>query len=810
MARTTRPQTRRRPARPAFRLEGLEARHLCSIGDLPGVLGGGAVPAAQVAVGAATPGAPGAGAGAAVLSVVTSEPAAGQALAASPTRLAVTFNEPLQAGPLYHGILALERLAADGTATPVAVPMAESLGRSGTQLIATLPAGALAAGHYRLTFPDSAILIGADGAVPAPGGGRLGDFTVAPAPPGPSLADAIDLGVPGPTPTAVGGSLDPHHAPGGAALYSLTLPAGRAWTRDAAVLARGGGDAPDSVLALFDSAGRPLATAGPGASGGPTLAVALAPGTYYLGVSGAGNVPGTPGGYDPAAGTAGTAPRARAARPFRLLVDAVGDRPITLQALTPDSADPLDPTPTGLTLQFSGALRFAGPGGPAGAVAVVDSTGRPWPLVTSAGEQGGALVSLQFRDHLAPGHYTVLLPHSAGPADPAGIAPAAPGQPADVVGTFDVAAAPPRAPGDFGVITPGDAVAGLTGVADLAPGASTSFRFVVESGAILNLQTLYSGGPLTIHLAGPGAPPLAIDPGPPGARFANPIDLRPGVYTLTLTAAGSRAVHAGFAIQQLGARTAPDLILPNGVGQVPAIELKLTAPATPAAPASAATAGPATPAAGAGAGAGAGALALPGSVPTPTAITTLATAGPGLFLTPGGEAVGRPAAGATRGEPVGRGDVAGRSARGLTASIPARDVAADAEADPRADGAIVAIAEPGSMRPQGPAELPALAVETEGPGWMDRLRQSLAALMPTRSPEAPATELAAGPTAPPEATSDEAGRGEAEVEQAGMGPNLGIGLAAVLAAHVVRVIRRRRNRGPALRGPHPARAGRLA
>jgi len=59
-------------------------------------------------------------------------------------------------------------------------------------------------------------------------------------------------------------------------------------------------------------------------------------------------------------------------------------------------------------------------------------------------------------------------------------------------------------------------------------------------------------------------------------------------------------------------------------------------------------------------------------------------------------------------------------------------------------------------------------------------------------------------------TSDEAGRGEAEVEQAGMGPNLGIGLAAVLAAHVVRVIRRRRNRGPALRGPHPARAGRLA
>ena len=621
--------------------------------------------------------------------------------------------------------------------------------------------------------------------------------------PGPSLAGATDLGTPGAAPTTINGELTPRN-PGGAVLYRLTLPAGQAWALGAAVAARGGGDAPGQALALFDAAGRLLATAQATGSGGSTLAMPLDPGTYYVGVSAAGNVPGTPGGYDPAAGLAGTT--SQAGGPFRLLVGAVaGGRTATLQALTVDHADPQDPTPTGLTVQLAGVLGFAGTGVPAGAVQgalqVVDAAGRAWPLVTTDVAGGGAVLSFAFRDHLAPGHYSVVLPQAGGAAA------AAAGQPAGVLGGFDVATATPRALGDLGVITPGDALAGVTGGVALAPGASTTFRFVVESRAIYNLDTLYSGGPLAIHLAGPGAASLTLDPGPAGARFANPVDLRPGVYTLTLTAAGPQAVGVAVAIQQVGARTQPDLLLPNGVGQAPAVDLKLNATPSPSAPA-APTAGP---------------LALPGALvlaapatTTPTSTqTTQSAAGAGLYLTPGGEVVGRPVTEVGRGESVGPGP----SARDLSLSIslPGRDGGSEAgpAPDPRADGAIVAVAAPGSMTPQGGAAATAGDGEAGASGWRERLRESLAALMPAPAPDSPASELAAVPPARPGATAAEVGpaeaRGEAEaeVEQAGMGPNLGIGLAAVLAAHVVRVIRRRRDRGRTFPGPRGPGAGRI-
>ena len=807
MTRNPRPQTRRRRARPASRLEGLEARHLCSIGDLPGVLGAGAGAATSALVGgAATATASGPG----VLRVVATVPASGQALAASPRQLTVTFNEPLQDLSLFDGSLALERLAADGTATPLVVPMTAALDRSGTKLIATLPAGALTAGHYELVLPASSLLLGVDGAAPAPGGGTLGDFTVTPTP-GPSLAGAIDLGVPGATPTASNGVLTPDN-PGGAALYKLTLPAGQAWTLGAAVAARGGGNAPGQALALFDASGQLLATAQPAAAGGTTLAMPLAPGTYYLGVSAAGNVPGTPGGYDPAAGLAGTT--SQAGGPFRLLVGAVaGGRTATVQALTLNHADPQDPTPTGLTVQLAGVLGFAGTGVPAGALQgalqVVDASGRAWPLANPAAEQGGALVSFQFRDHLPQGHYTVILPPSAGLAAQAGVGPSASGQPAGVLGAFDVAAAPPRAPGDFGVITPGDALAGVVAVADLAPGASSTYRFVIESNDVYNARLLYTGGGLSMSLAGPGGQTFALDPGPSGARHGNPIDFRPGVYFLTLTAAGPQAVHVELTIQLAGARTQPELILPNGVGQAPAADLKLNAtPAPDPAPDPASTAAPT-----AGPLAPSGALVLAGPA-TPTSTPTpnqTAAAGPALYLTPGGEVVGRPAMVVGRGESVGPGP----SARDLYAAIPGRDGGAEAAPapDPRLDGAIVAIAAPGSMTPRGDAAGTAGAGEAGESGWMDRLRQSLAALMPAPAPVAPAPEVAAVPPAQAAAIAGKGGpgdsRGEAEVEQAGIGPNLGIGLAAVLAAHVIRVIRRRRDRGRTFPGPRATGANRL-
>ena len=780
----------RRPSRPIPGLEGLEVRRLFSIGGFAVPTG---APAASVA-GLSVPG----GAARGVLGVVSAEPAAGRALSASPTALTVIFSEPLAPASISGADLALEQVAGDGTLTPLIIPMTETLGRSGTELIAALPAGALAAGHYRMILPGSSLLLGADGAAPAPGDQVLGDFTVAPPPAGPSLAGASDLGALGPAPVTALGTLDLRANPGGAALYRFSLPAGQVSELDAAVSGRAGGYPLGSVLTLFDATGHPLALdqSGPaGAPDGPALRVVLGPGTYYLGVSGLGNIPGSPGGYDPSAAVAGTIPQAEAGGPFRLRIGvAAAGGPTTLQSFTLAQADPANPTPTGLALQFSGPVFLPGAGarvgGGQGGLSVVDQSGRAWPLVDADAEQGGASLSLLFRDHLTAGHYTVLVPRSGGLTDATGSAPVAPGEPAGVLATFDVAAASPRAPGDFGVITPGDALNCVDGGVRLAPGASSTFRFVVESPQVYNLLDLYAGGTISIQLAGPSGTTVTLDPGPSGDRFTNPLDLQPGVYLLTLTATGPTAVLAGIAIQGAASQTPPDLILPNGVGQAPALDLKLNAPTTPPSPVSP----PSAPIAGPVAPPVAGALALSGSVlPTPTPTPT--AAGAGLLLTPGGQAVGLPAAGAGHVAEVGRGVGVGESPinPGAPDSVPYAGADLPAAPNPRNDGAIAALAVPGSTAPATSAADagPASGISAEGSGWMDRLRQALAALMPARVPDA----VALGSPGPGVGADGQEPAEAVEVEQAGMGPNLGIGLAAVVAAQVVRTIRRRRDRG---------------
>ena len=179
--------------------------------------------------------------------------------------------------------------------------------RAGHQLILT-PDRAADPGPLPAGPPDRVVLMGLDGSmINDPGDDQvLADFTVAK--PGVTLADAqtIDGVVPGPA--SVAGQLDLATDPGAVRLYRINLPEGHRWRLGAEVTAQIDGSALLSTLTLFDAKGDPLATAShgrPGAPADPYLFAGLEPGTYYLGVSGRGNVPGQPGGYDPVTGTRG-------------------------------------------------------------------------------------------------------------------------------------------------------------------------------------------------------------------------------------------------------------------------------------------------------------------------------------------------------------------------------------------------------------------------------------------------------------------------------------------------------------------------
>ena len=81
------------------------------------------------------------------------------------------------------------------------------------------------------------------------------------------------------------------------------------------------------------------------------------PGVYYIGVSGAGNLGGQSGGYDPVTGTLGTAgePQAGGNYDLRIVADPA-DTPTQVIGFSLQRADTLDSRPTGLTLTFSGSI----------------------------------------------------------------------------------------------------------------------------------------------------------------------------------------------------------------------------------------------------------------------------------------------------------------------------------------------------------------------------------------------------------------------------------------------------------------------
>ena len=147
----------------------------------------------------------------------------------------------------------------------------------------------------------------------------IGTFTVMGQ--GASISSATDLGTIGSSMRTEWGSLNPDDPQTAVSLYQFTLPAGHFWQVGLQVSANTIGSPLLPGLSLLDSAGNVLATRNSGQGlpnnpNDPYLFIGLNPGTYYVGVSGSGNLAAAPGGYDPVLGIPGSGGLPQPGGPF--------------------------------------------------------------------------------------------------------------------------------------------------------------------------------------------------------------------------------------------------------------------------------------------------------------------------------------------------------------------------------------------------------------------------------------------------------------------------------------------------------------
>ena len=508
------------------------------------------------------------------LSVGLIGPAPNSVLTASPVSLLLEFNRPIFPDTVDNDVLVVQT----GNPTWSMYPGPLTMDRSATRLSAPLT-GTLAPGHYQVQIIGSSAIMDLDGNYLTNGKTNLvvGQFDVAT--PGVRLADAVDLANPGSTPEVVPGSLDFQNASQAVSLYRIQLAPGHFWRLGLEVTAQRDGGTLDTALALFDDQGRLIASDNVGLPDDPKdpyLFAGLQPGTYYVGVSGVGNLPDLPGGYDPVTGSPGSVTQTQNGGPFTLHVvaDPV-DTPPTVLGLTLDHADPADSAPTGLTLAFSRAIAVAGQFGDrepslGNAIEVVDQAGQNWAVQVSNYSESEAKISYLFDTSLPPGHYLVKLPEQGGLTDLAGLSPVAAGQPPEVLGQFDVAGwQGEQNPLDLGPLLPAAAAAGVPIDVSLSPGQSITYKFVVTVPGQYIFQEQSSGDPPSVQITGPALNrPLS----PTGT---NDTLLSPGVYSIQFEAPTGGPVHVHLFVRLSSDQT--EIVLANGVGQGPALSLRLIA-----------------------------------------------------------------------------------------------------------------------------------------------------------------------------------------------------------------------------------------
>ena len=589
------------------------------------------------------------------LSVVAIDPSGSAPLTTPPSSFSVTFDRPLDPSSFSGNDVWLQKREGSGWVNlydDLNAPD-EELDPTQTVLTFTLRQP-LTPGEYRLVLPQFSMLMGADGSFVDDTGGDqvLGGFTVSQ--PGVRLADAQDLGTVGGSTLALPGSLDLQADPGAVRLYKFTVAPGHFWRLAAEVTAQRDGSPLAASLTLFDALGRPISVASvgrPDAPRDPYLFAGLAPGTYYLGVSGQGNVPTAPGGYDPVSGRRGTITNPQAGGPFTLHLAADAyDSSVRLLGAALNYADPLDPTPSGFTLAFSGLLDINTlRGDPSPGLVVVDQSGRTFPVTAVSFNETTAHYYFMFNGRLPAGRYTVRVADKAqgGLTDLAGLTPNAPGLPAGVLMTFSVGRnnANPD-PRDLGTLYD-NVHQGITRTDTVLPGASVTYRFVAPASGPFRLETVDSAGTLRVQVLGSGFSGAFAGGAAGQSQYIN-LSLKAGIYYVQFINTGQTAITLRWTLSET---VKWDSLLDNGVGQGPAMNLRFVNPTSAdlgAPPVEVAPTGPAASSPQFGpAGSPVGEVVTP---PTPAgreatgaeAAAKSVVAPSGLLLTLGNTLVGRP------------------------------------------------------------------------------------------------------------------------------------------------------------------------
>jgi hypothetical protein len=529
-------------------------------------------------------------------SVLSTSPSNGQEVSGSLGTLVITFDQDVDHTFLWSGSdLMLYRVNADQSLTPMfdpSKPIDATFDATGQVATVSL-SPSIGPGHYRLMLEPGLLsaMLSMDPGVTDPWDfmqeQRLADFTVAAR--GVTLSDAVDLGRAGPRIQNVPGTLDLSNGQNGVALYKVTLGPGHAWRLGLQLDAQAIGSPLLGALSLFDSSGHLIATrnAGTGrpvAVNDPYLFAGLAPGTYYIGVSGEGNLPGQPGGYDPVTGHVATNGLVQSGGAYNLEVvaDPVGG-PTRVVGSSLDWDDTLGQSPTGFTLEFSGpidpdSLWSSDPDRPP--LVLVDQSGKSWPLFVSGYNESKCEVSFVFEQALPPGRYTLKVPATGGLTDLAGLAPVASGLPSGVLATWSVQ---PRyvapSPNNLGVFWP-SMTGGITRSITIQPGQTSGYRLVVPAGGLYTLSLTVNQGNLTItRVSSSGSVVLqapTMGPTTGGRTYVQTMFLDEGIYTFSFKQNGPQTVQGLLTISLLSIDH--ESLINNGVGQTSAMEMRLATP----------------------------------------------------------------------------------------------------------------------------------------------------------------------------------------------------------------------------------------
>lgn len=519
------------------------------------------------------------------LSVIATDPAPGSRLTAGPSSVTFTFDRPIFDGTQGFTDFQIDRVGSDNQLIPLIDPnvgVEEDLDPSGTQLTVVLDQP-LAAGNYQLFLSALNMLSGSDGSTTGiDSDSYLGSFNVLL--PGTTLAEAVDLGRLGPNEIDSQSTLDFTANPSATQLYKFTLTPDHFWRLGAEVSAVRQGSALNPALTLFNDQGQPIkyGTLGrPGAVSDPYLFDGLTAGTYYVGISDSNNVPGLPGGYDPATGDPGTLTNTHPGGDYTLALAAdPADVPIATLGFQLDRADPFDTTPTGFELQFSGSLNAIGDSifsSLTNGVEVVDGKGSIWPVAATGYSESDARLTYIFRTQLPPGHYTIRLPDAGGLTDLAGHAPTSAGMPRGALATFNVNAShSPQSSLDFGPFFPNEVLAGMTRDTTIAPGKSATFLYTSLYSDFYWTNIEHAASTIGVQIEHDGVTVASFSSGPSSTSAGALQRLAAGEYYVHMTNTGSVAAHVTLSYTIPGFRW--ENVLETGLGQGPAMGLRLVAP----------------------------------------------------------------------------------------------------------------------------------------------------------------------------------------------------------------------------------------